>query len=94
MIKTYYPYKSDKPNKKFFIITSDNKKVYFGQATASDFSIHKNEERKLRYIKRHYKNENWTKSGINTAGFWSRWYLWNMPTLDASYKDIKKRFSI
>jgi hypothetical protein len=94
MIKTYYPYKSDKPNKKFFIITSDNKKVYFGQATASDFSIHKNEERKLRYIKRHQKNENWTKTGINTAGFWSRWYLWNKPTLDESYKDIKKRFSI
>ena len=32
MIK-YYPYKSDKPNKKYYIITNDNKKVYFGQAT-------------------------------------------------------------
>jgi hypothetical protein len=93
-IKKYYPYKSDKPNKKFYIITNDNKKVYFGQAKASDFTIHKNEVRKLRYITRHYKNENWTKTGIDTAGFWSRWYLWNMPTLDASYKDIKKRFSI
>jgi hypothetical protein len=94
MIKTYYPYKSDKPNKKFYIITSDNKKVYFGAAGMSDMTIHKNEERKLRYIKRHQKNENWTKTGINTAGFWSRWYLWNKPTLDESYKDIKKRFSI
>lgn len=93
-IKKYYPYKSDKPNKKFYIITSDNKKVYFGQATASDFTIHKNEVRKLRYITRHYKNENWTKTGIDTAGFWSRWYLWNMTSFDASYKDIKKRFSI
>ena len=27
MIK-YYPYKSDKPNKKYYIITNDNKKVY------------------------------------------------------------------
>ena len=29
MIK-YYPDKSDKPNKKYYIITNNNKKVYFG----------------------------------------------------------------
>ena len=46
MIK-YYPYKSDKPNKKYYIITNNNKKVYFGQAGASD--IHKNEARKQLY---------------------------------------------
>jgi len=90
----YYPYKSDKPNKKFYIITSKNKKVYFGAAGMSDMTIHKDEVRKLRYIMRHQKNENWTKSGIDPAGFWSRWYLWNKPTLEASYNDIKKRFSI
>ena len=28
----YYPYISDKPDKKFYIITNDNKRVYFGQA--------------------------------------------------------------
>lgn len=92
--KKYYPYKSDKPDKKFYIITNDNKKVYFGQVSASDMSVHKDEVRKLKYIMRHEKKENWTKSGIDTPGFWSRWYLWNKPTLEASYKDIKKRFSI
>ena len=94
MIK-YYPYKSDKPNKKYYIITNDNKKVYFGQFIfgASDFTIHKDEERKLRYIKRH-NNENWTKSGLNSAGFWSRWLLWNLSTISSSYQDIKKRFNI
>jgi hypothetical protein len=54
MIK-YYPYKSDKPNKKYYIITNDNKKVYFGQVSASDFTIHKDEARKQRYIDRHKK---------------------------------------
>ena len=29
-LKKYYPYKSDRPTKKFYIITNDNKKVYFG----------------------------------------------------------------
>jgi hypothetical protein len=88
----YYPYKSDKPNKKFYIITNDNKKVYFGAAGMSDFTIHKDPVRKLKYIVRHQKRENWTKTGIDTPGFWSRWYLWNKPTLQASYDDIKKKF--
>ena len=29
-MKKYYPYKSDKAGKKFYIITNDNKKIYFG----------------------------------------------------------------
>jgi len=88
----YYPYVSDKPNKKYYIITNDNKKIYFGQAGASDYTIHKDDERKLRYIKRHQSNEDWSKYGINTAGFWSRWLLWNKPTLKQSYDDLKNKF--
>ena len=88
----YYPYISDKPDKKFYIITNNNKRVYFGQAGASDYTIHKDDERKLRYIKRHQERENWGKSGINTAGFWSRWLLWNKSSLVSSYNDIKNKF--
>ncbi len=50
MIK-YCPHTSDKPNKKYYIITND----YFGQAGYSDFTIHKDEARKQRYINRHKK---------------------------------------
>ncbi len=32
------------------MITKDNKKYYFGQAGYSDFTIHKDEARKQRYI--------------------------------------------
>jgi hypothetical protein len=39
-MRKYYPYKSDKPNKKYYIITNDNKKVYFGAAGYSDFTVH------------------------------------------------------
>ena len=38
MIK-YYPYKSDKPNKKYYIITNDNKNVFCGAAGYFDFTI-------------------------------------------------------
>ena len=59
----YYPYKSDKPDKKYYIITHNGKKVYFGAAGMSDFTIHKDEARKQRCINRHKRNENWTISG-------------------------------
>ena len=91
-MKTYWPYKSDKPEKKYYIITKDNKRVYFGAAGYSDFPKHKDEARRQRYIKRHENNEDWSKSGIDTAGFWSRWLLWHKPTIKESYEDIKKRF--
>ena len=91
-MKYYFPYPSDKPEKKYYIITKDNKRVYFGAAGMSDFTKHKNEERKNLYIKRHEKNEDWTKSGLDTAGFWSRWLLWNKPTIQESYQDIKRKF--
>ncbi len=68
MIK-YHPYKSDKPNKKYYNITNNDKKVYFGRAGASDFTHHKDEARKQRYINRHKNNEIWSKSGVDTAGF-------------------------
>ena len=93
-MKYYYPYKSDKPEKKYYIMTKTGQQIQFGQASASDFTHHKDEQRKQRYIDRHKTNETWSKSGIDTAGFWSRWLLWNLPTIKESYIDIKRRFNI
>lgn len=94
MNQMYYPYPATNQRHKYFIITDTGKKVFFGQYGAEDFTIHKDEERKQRYINRHKKREEmyWNKSGINQASFWSRFLLWNKPTLQASYEDIKKRF--
>ena len=66
-MKKYYPYKSDKDGKKFYIITNDNKKVYFGAAGYEDFTTHKDEARKQRYIGRHKKKEDW--NDINSTAF-------------------------
>jgi hypothetical protein len=90
--KTYYPYPSTDTTTKYFIITNTGRKIRFGRKGYEDFTIHKDEARKRNYIIRHQKRENWGKSGINTAGFWSRWLLWNLPTIESSYEDIKKRF--
>jgi hypothetical protein len=88
----YYPYPADNGKNKYYIITNTGKKVYFGALGYEDYTIHNDPIRKARYIARHKNNENWTKRGINMAGFWSRWLLWNKPTLKASYNDIKSRF--
>jgi hypothetical protein len=70
------------------------KTLNIGQAGASDFTIHKDTERRERYLNRHRARENWKKSGWQTAGFWARWLLWNKPTLKGSANYIKSRFGI
>jgi len=84
-------------NKKWKAIFYDDegkkiKTVQFGSKGMSDFTIHKDKERKQRYLDRHRKRENWNDP--MTAGALSRWILWNKPTLEASIKDFKKRFKL
>jgi hypothetical protein len=89
-MKYYYPYPANDGKHKYYIITNKNKKVYFGAVGYSDFTIHKDEARKQRYIIRHIKRENWSRTGIDTAGWWSLKYLWLYPTKKEAYKNIKK----
>jgi hypothetical protein len=49
--------------------------------------------KKKNYILRHH-GEKWGIRGINTAGFWSRWLLWNKPSIRESANDIERRFKI
>jgi hypothetical protein len=94
-----YLLKSQKPDKKFKVLVglkkaTPLKTIHFGSKGMSDYTLNKDPYRKKLYIKRHRSRENWNKSGIQTAGFWSRWLLWNKPTLDESIRDIEKRFHV
>ena len=84
--------KSKKPDKKCDALVNGTKTVSFGEKGASDFTKHKDKDRKEAYIARHKAREDWNKSGATTAGFWSRHILWNKPTLKESIDDINKRF--
>ena len=84
--------KSKKPDKKYDARIDGTKTVSFGQKMASDYTKHKDKERKERYIARHKKNEDWNKSGVKTAGFWSRHLLWAKPTLKESVDDLNNKF--
>jgi len=83
---------SENKNKKYKAVIDGKKTVHFGQAGASDMTQHKDKDRKQRYIDRHKKNENWGASGVDTAGFYSRWVTWNKETLTKSVDDLNKRF--
>ena len=84
--------KSKSKNKKFKI--TNGKTINFGDSRYDDFTLHKNPNRKKLYLARHKKRENWNKSGINTAGFWSKHLLWNKNSLNKSIKNIEDRFRI
>ena len=55
------------------------KRIAFGQLGAEEFTTHKDEDRHILYLARHKPKENWEDP--YTAGFWSRWLLWNKPSL-------------
>jgi len=93
MVSTVKLVKSPKKNKKYRAIIG-NKNIDFGADGYEDYTTHKDFQRKKRYIARHKKRENWKKSGIKTAGFWSRWILWNKPSLRNSIKSTEKKFNI
>jgi hypothetical protein len=89
--------RSWRKGKKYAAIMADKtvsgtKVIHFGAAGMSDYTIHGDEQRKERYLHRHSKNENW--QDIDTAGFWSRWLLWNKPSVEESIADIERRFKI
>ena len=82
--------KSNKKDKKYDARIDGKRTVSFGAAGMSDYTIHKDDERKQRYLDRHRKNENW--ADYNTAGFYAKNLLWNKKTLSESIKDTNTRF--
>ena len=83
---------SKNKNKKFDAVIDGKKTVSFGASGYSDYTKHKDNDRKNKYIDRHKSNEDWTKSGIRTAGFYSKHILWNKPTIESSLNDLNKKY--
>ena len=66
--------------------------IHFGAKGYEDYTTHKNDIRKAMYLVRHRVGENWDNP--LSAGSLSRYILWNLPTLEESVKDFKKRFNV
>ena len=91
-----YKVSSSTRDAKRFMVTKDGRVVtHFGQPGAFTYADGAPQAKKDAYLARHSKNnERWTKKGINSAGFWARWMLWNKRSLRASASDIRARFNV
>ena len=65
----------------------------FGDNRYSDYTMHKDDDRKNNYLSRHGKEDHSAKN-IKSAAFMSAHLLWGKPTLQASVSDVNKRFNI
>ena len=83
--------KSSNPKKKYDAYI-EGKKVSFGATGYSDFTQHKDEERKQNYIARHKPNQNW--NDLTTAGAWSRWLLWERKTIPEAIRNMESKFNV
>ena len=89
--------KSTKPAKKYMaIFTRDNgrtKTTYFGASGMSDYTIHKDKERRARYRDRHKKDL--STGDYMRAGYLSYYLLWGESTsFRENLKSYKKRFNL
>ena len=81
--------------KKFEITFNKNGKTYirkFGARGMSDFTIHKDKERRERYITRHKKDLK-TNDPMK-PGYLSMYILWNKPSVSGSLADYKRRLNV
>jgi hypothetical protein len=88
---------------KKYQVTHQGKTIRFGQKGYTDYPKHKDHDKMLNYVKRHggiapnyvtSHSEKWGKNGSMTAGFWSRWMLWNKPSISSSLSDMRRRFGM
>ena len=95
---TVYLQKSTNPNKKYMVTLvqpdKKNKTIHFGASGYSDYTKHKDPDRMKKYDSRHKPRENWSKSGIKTAGFWSKWILWSKSNLKQAIDYTSNKFNI
>lgn len=95
---TYILSKSTRKDKKYQLKSPQGKISYFGSSKYSDYTRHKDPQRKENYIARHGATQKhlWThtKTNLMTPSYLARYVLWNKPTLKDSIKDIENKQGI
>ena len=82
--------KSRRKDKKLDAVIDGKKTISFGAAGMSDFTLHKDIRQEAEVHRQ--APEEWNLRDPKTAGFYSRFTLWNKPTLQASVNDLNARY--
>jgi hypothetical protein len=82
----------EKKYEAFFLVNGTKKSQKFGAEGMSDYTIHKDVDRRNRYISRHLKDLD--TDDPTRAGYLSMFILWNDPTFKTSVNDYRTRLSI
>ena len=82
--------RSTRKNKRYMVKTPKGKTIHFGAKGGSTYIDHGDLKKRENYIKRHKAlgTENWEDP--NTAGFWSRWFLWEKENLPSAIEFLAK----
>ena len=88
------PLKSKKYRAIFFKDGEQFHHTDFGAKRYENYTIHKDPERKERYIKRHKNEEKFWENDPYSAAALSRWVLWEKPNLEESWKFYKNKFDL
>ena len=83
--------KSSKPGK-HYQATDGKRTTYFGDSSYSDFTKHKDEQRKKNYISRH-SNEDQSVSNALSPAFLARHGLWSEKSVPESVRKLNKKYS-
>ena len=83
--------RSGRAGKKWKAELESGKTVHFGATGYKDFTDHGDPKRRESYLARHRPNQDWGKSGVGTAGFWSRHLLWSKPSIRSAAKALASK---
>jgi hypothetical protein len=82
--------KSKRKDKKLAAVFPDGHRVDFGASGYSDFTLHKDPDRKKNYLSRHRNDP----KSIRTAGGLARDILWSKPSLSDAVRYAEKKHGV
>ena len=83
--------KSNAKGKKYTAELPSGKKVHFGAKGYQDYTQHGDTKRRESYLARHRPNQDWSKGGVGTAGFWARHLLWEKPSIRGAARALASK---
>jgi len=87
-------------HKKWQVYLPGNKKVKFGYKFIDDYTTHKDEVRRVNYLRRHggigssfmtSTEERWGVTGMHMEWFWSRWLLYQCKSMEEAAEFLNSR---